>query len=565
MDDIRRVAIYARVSSQSQTDEETIQSQVAALTHRVKADGGHLEAEMRFLDEGYSGSTLQRPALERLRDLIHASGVDRLYVHSPDRLARKFVLQAVLLEEFTKQRVEVVFLTSPNADASPESNLLLQMQGMIAEYERAKILERTRRGRRFNARQGRVSVLSHAPYGYRYVSKHQGDGEARYEVVEDEARLVRELFGWVALEGLSLAAVARRLAERNVRTRKGLKRWDIATLRGILVNPAYHGEAQWGKTRMEPRATVRRPNRGQPEIPRQAQVARPTAMHERERIAVPALVGKDLFDAVAERLAENQRHQREHRTGAKYLLSGLLICGRCGAAYCGRKSGAGAKRYVYYRCLGTDKYRNGGESLCQNAAVPVSLESEIWADACELIQNPQRLRMELERRLSPEPTRDDKGALQGSITRLKRQLARLLEMYEMDHLEKEDFVSRVQGVKARLEREEKAYGERAKEEQLANDRAVLLTEFESFSSRLKINLETTDFATKRKLLQMLIKRIEVRNDDVQIVYKVKPYPDTQSPKGENLQHPLKSQERLQRTKNSEILCTCVISGDSRLL
>jgi site-specific DNA recombinase len=539
MDDVRRVAIYARVSSQSQADEATIQSQVAALEHRVTVDGGRLEPEMRFLDEGYSGSTLQRPALERLRDLIHASGVDRLYVHSPDRLARKFVFQALLLEEFAKLQVEVVFLTSPNSDASPESTLLLQMQGMIAEYERAKILERTRRGRRFSARQGRVSVLGRAPYGYRYVSKHEGDGEARYEVVEDEARLVRELFRWVALEGLSLAAVARRLAEQHVPTRKGLERWDIATLRGILVNPAYHGEAQWGKTRMQPRTSVRRPNRGQPEVPRQAQVARPTATHERERIAVPALVSKDLFDAVAERLAENRRHQRERQAGATYLLSGLLVCGRCGAAYCGRKSGAGAKRYLYYRCLGTDKYRNGGASLCQNAAVPAALESEVWADVCELIQNPERLRMELERRLNPEPTGGDKEALQSSITRLKRQLARLLEMYEMGHLEKEDFVSRVQGVKARLEREEKAYGERTKAEQVADDRVKLLAEYETFGSRLRTGLETMDLAAKRKLLQMIIKRIEVGNDEVTIVYKVKPYPGAGSPQDDNLQHPLK--------------------------
>jgi len=494
---------------------------------------------MRFLDDGYSGTTLHRPALERLRDLIHAGGVDRLYVHSPDRLARKFVHQAILLEEFDRQRVEVVFATSPQSDASPESNLLLQLQGMIAEYEREKILERTRRGRRFKARQGYVSVLGHAPYGYRYVSKFEGDGEARYEVVEDEAGLVRELFRWVALEGLSLTALVRRLAERQVPTRKGRTRWDKATLRGMLMNPAYHGEAQWGKTRLEPRTSTRRPSRGQPEVPRRHQVPRPTAAPERECIAVPALVGKDLFDAAGERLAENRLHQRERQSGATYLLSGLLVCGRCGAAYCGRRHGTGTKRYVYYRCLGTDKYRNGGESWCRSAAVTGALENEVWADVCELIQNPERLRMELERRLNPEPTGDDRESLRGSIARLKRQLARLLDLYETGYLEKEEFVSRAQRVKERLTREERAYGQRTQAEQFAKDHAELLADFETFTSRLKTGLEAMDFATKRKILQLFIKRIEVRDEEVHIVYKVQPHPRAHSTRGDNLQHPLK--------------------------
>src|SRR5262245_24430432 len=236
MEDVRRVALYARVSSQRQADEATIESQVAALESRLRADGCRIDPELRFLDDGHSGSTLRRPALERLRDLIHAGGVERLYVHAPDRLARKFAHQAVLLEEFHRRHVEVVFLNAPRSEASPEADLFLQMQGMIAEYERAKILERTRRGRRFGARQGRVSVLGQAPYGYRYVRKHEGGGEARYEVVPDEARVVRDLFRWVGLEGLSLAAVARRLAEQGVPTRTGQR--PSPTARAAAAPPA---------------------------------------------------------------------------------------------------------------------------------------------------------------------------------------------------------------------------------------------------------------------------------------------------------------------------------------
>src|SRR3954467_12228474 len=147
---------------------------------------------------GVSGSTLLRPELERLRDAAYADSFDRLYVHSPDRLARNYAHQFVLMEELLKTGVGVVFLNHPIGD-SAEEKLLLQMQGMIAEYERAKILERSRRGKRHAAQQGRVSALGRAPYGYRYLTKKL-HGEARYEINAAEAEVVRQIFHWVGQE-----------------------------------------------------------------------------------------------------------------------------------------------------------------------------------------------------------------------------------------------------------------------------------------------------------------------------------------------------------------------------
>src|ERR1700741_2083104 len=179
-----RVALYARVSSEQQTEQRTIASQVTALEAKIIEDGLYLEPDHRFIDEGYSGATLVRPALERLRDRVAAGAVDRVYVHSPDRLARRYAYQVLLIDEFRRLGVEIIFLNRP-IGLSPEDDLLLQVQGMVAEYERAKILERSRRGKRHAARQGAVSVLSGAPYGYRYVGKRDG-GVARYEILEDE-------------------------------------------------------------------------------------------------------------------------------------------------------------------------------------------------------------------------------------------------------------------------------------------------------------------------------------------------------------------------------------------
>src|SRR6516164_4857921 len=233
-----RPALYARVSSDQQTEDCTIASQVAALEERIGRDGLTLDPELRFLDQGYSGSTLVRPALERLRDLAAAGAIDRLYVHSPDRLARKYAYQVLLVDELQRCGVELVFLNRA-LGRSPEDDLLLQVQGMVAEYERAKILERSRRGKRHAAQRGSVNVLSGAPYGYRYITKWQGGGTARYEVVLEEARVVRQMFTWVGQERCALAEVCRRLQRQGVSSPKGKSAWDPTTVWGILKNPAY--------------------------------------------------------------------------------------------------------------------------------------------------------------------------------------------------------------------------------------------------------------------------------------------------------------------------------------
>lgn len=194
-----RYALYARVSSDSQTRDHTIASQVTALRERIAADDFALAPDHNYLDEGYSGSILLRPALERLRDAVACGQVDRLYVHAPDRLARRYAHQALLIDEFRRAGVEIVFLNRP-IGGTAEDDLLLQVQGVIAEYERAKILERSRRGRRHAARSGSVSALTGAPFGYRYVNRDQGGGVARFEVVEAEAHIVRLIFAWIGLD-----------------------------------------------------------------------------------------------------------------------------------------------------------------------------------------------------------------------------------------------------------------------------------------------------------------------------------------------------------------------------
>src|SRR6478752_1713399 len=188
-------ALYARVSSESQARDNTIASQVTALRERIAADGFRLEPDHNYVDEGYSGAILFRPALERLRDAVAGGHIERIYVHAPDRLARRYAHQVLLIDEFRRAGAEVVFLNRP-IGGTAEDDLLLQVQGVIAEYERAKILERSRRGRRHAARSGSVSAFTTAPFGYRYVPKDQGGGVARFDVVPQEAQVVQSGFNW---------------------------------------------------------------------------------------------------------------------------------------------------------------------------------------------------------------------------------------------------------------------------------------------------------------------------------------------------------------------------------
>src|SRR4051794_5626574 len=362
-----RVALYARVSSDRQAEQGTIASQVAALEARILQDGLPLEPDHRFIDEGHSGAPPIRPAFERLRDGVAAGSVDRVYVHSRDRLARRYAYQVLLIDEFRCLGVEIVFLNRA-IGLSPEDDLLLQVQGMVAEYERAKILERSRRGKRHAAHQGEVSVLSGAPYGYRYIGKHRGGGVARYEVQEDEAAIVRQIFHWIGRERVSIGEVCRRLRARGCPTRSGKLAWDRSSVWGILKNPAYAGTAAFGKTRVGPLPTRLRPVRGGAEQPRRAYGVYDVAPQAWIGVPVPPLVDVALAEAVGEQLTENRQRSRQSARGQRYLLQGLVVCRQCGYAYYGKAvslaSAKGRRRqYAYYRCCGSDAYRFGGERL----------------------------------------------------------------------------------------------------------------------------------------------------------------------------------------------------------
>jgi site-specific DNA recombinase len=522
------VALYARVSSEQQAQAQTIDSQLAALRERIASDGGLLSPEHEFVDAGYSGSTLIRPALERLRDAVAAGEVARVYVYRPDRLARKYAYQVMLVDEFQRAGVELVVFNRPLGQ-SPEEELLLQMQGMIAEYERAQMLERSRRGKRHKARRGSVNVLGGAPYGYRYVTRLEGGGEARYEIDEEQAPVVRQIFDWIGRERSSIGDVRRRLTAAAILTPAGQTGWDRTTIWGILKNPAYKGQAAFGKTRAGERRPRLRAPRGRSLQPRHVRSSYDQPPEQWLSIPVPALVDEALFDTVQAQLEENRRRARSGQRGTKYLLQGLLVCGCCGYAFYGKPISPSARKhqardYAYYRCVGSDAYRFGGQRLCGNQPLRTDrLEQAVWSAVGQLLAESSRLADEYQRRLEAvqaRPGEADGSLIDQQIAKLRQGIARLIDGYAEGYLDQAEAEPRIRRFKERLQAlEAQAEQLRTQAQQHVNLQLVI-GRLEEFSTKVTTGLEQLDWAGRRELIRTLVKRVEIGQDNVNVVFRV---------------------------------------------
>jgi len=538
--DAIRPAFYARVSSEQQVRKETIDSQIQALRQRIAADGLVLDESLGFADEGVSGSVLVRPALERLRDLVAAGGVDRLYVLCPDRLARSFAHQALLVDEFRRAGVELVFLNHAH-DPTPEGNLLLQVQGVIAEYERAKIQERNRRGKLHAARSGSMSVFGRAPFGYRYIDRKAGGGVARIEIAEDQAEVVRQIFTWVVVDGLSLSEMKRRLEIQGVANPSGGTRWLTSTLGSMLDNPAYAGTAMFGRTRFGPRReTFRRTRRLKDGHLRNPCSIYHTDASEQIAIAVPAIIEPEVFEAARAQLAENRKRKRVGVVGATCLLQGLLVCSKCGYAYVGAWSNPKKPHpYRYYRCGGGIASRFGGVRICTNKILNRSrIDAAVWDDVRGLLLDPTRLAAEHRRRLDgpAEPTDPKATSATKKVAAVRRSIARLIDSYQDGYLEKEEFEPRIRGLRERLAQLEANAAGLAKQERSEEEVKQVIEALEQFAAGVRERLDSSDFTTRRDLIRTLVDRIEVGEETIRIVYKVNIVPFERGPSRGRLQH-----------------------------
>ena len=527
-----RVAIYARVSSDQQAERHTIDSQVNDLMARAAADGREVGAELRFLDEGYSGASLVRPALERLRDTVAWSAVDVVYVQAPDRLARSYVHQAILVEEFARAGTEVVFLNRPIGQ-SPEDTLLLQVQGMFAEYERARMLERSRRGKRHLAQAGAVSVLSRAPYGYRYVGRENGGGAARFEVVEDKADVVRRIFRWVGTNTSPCPGSAGACFEAGVPSPAGNARWSRSMVWTLLSNPAYAGQAVFGKNASIPWTPPLRPARGRAACPSDRSARSRPRPSSGSQSRYRPWSRPTCSRGSQEQLAENRRRNRQRLEGVRYLLQGLLVCAKCGYAFCGRwcpryprEPGHG---YHYYRCCGTESNRFGGQRRCDARVVPVApLDAAVWAEVCRVLADPARVLQEYQRRLDAvrmgaQPV--ELETVERQLSKLRRGIGRLIDSYAEGIIDKAEFEPRIRELRqrvAKLEGDAAALKDAAEQTRSLH---LVIGKLETFAEMVGDRLETADWDTRRTIIRTLVRRIEIDDGAVRVIFRIDPGPN----------------------------------------
>jgi site-specific DNA recombinase len=518
-----KAAIYARVSSARQKEEQTIASQTVALQEYATAAGFEVPAEWVFEDEGFSGATLVRPALERLRDLVAEIEIGVVLCYSPDRLARRYAYQALLIEEFSRCGTEVRFLKGRKAE-TPEDELLIQFQGMIAEYERAQIAERTRRGKLHRARGGSVAVLSGAPYGYRYVRKSEA-GDAHYEIVESQAAVVRELFRRYVEEQESIGSLGRWASWRGLPSATGKAVWDRSVIWAILRNPAYCGRAAYGKTRRcEQRPRINRilRLRGQ-------RVARRPARRERPQdqwteIAVPAIISGQTFELAARRLQEN-KHFASRRTKEPSLLQGLVVCRNCSYSYYRTSTRTKRGKLYYYRCLGSDNYRFEHGRVCHNRPVRQDyLDEVVWQHVISLLADPALIRSELDRRLrelsATSPGVVETVRLETELHRVRTAMDRLLDAYQNELLALDELRSRMPDLRRRQStiRSELAA---LKERTLDREQYLKLAEtLESFLTRLHQAADCAPLEERQRLVRLLLKEVLVGPERIVIRHSI---------------------------------------------
>ena len=517
-------AIYARVSPARQKKDQTIGSQTAALREHAAASRLEVPEEWVFEDEGHSGATLVRPGLEALRDLAAQGCLDVVLVYSPDRLARKFAYQALLIEEFTRAGVRVEFIKNGARGDSPEDQLLVQFQGMFAEYEKAQLMERYRRGKAHRARTGSVNVLSGAPFGYRYLRKTDHAGAA-YEIAEDEAALVAELFRRYADDGASIADLARWLTGQGVPTRTGKHRWDRPVVWAMLRNPAYAGTAVFGKTMAvhQPAGLNRVARLQGRSTPRPVKVAdRPR--EEWTEIPVPAIVTAETFERVQQRLADNKRFAARN-TKVPSLLQGLAACSACGYGYYRTSTRATNKTIYYYRCLGSDDYRYQGGRVCHNQPVRADyLDTVVWDHIAGLLADPALIRAEITKRLerarTSDPVTSQRKRLEAALAKATASISAMIEALAEQLITIDELRARMPHLRAR---EANLRGQIDALDAQAADRQAYLKladDIEGFLTQLHTNAATATVEERQRVLRLLLKDVLIGPEKIAIRHRI---------------------------------------------
>jgi site-specific DNA recombinase len=552
-----KVAIYAGVSTERQAERGTIGSQVAALRNQVSAAQHELISE--FIDDGHSGARLDRPGLDALRDAAEAGLFDAVWCLSPDRLARVYAYQVLVLDELARFGVVVHFTDAPDfAPGDPQATLLTQVQGVIAEYEKAKIAERYRRGKLFRARAGEITTWKTA-YGYRRIARSAATGPAHLEIYEPEAAVVRRVFTDRAA-GTTVREICRRLNADRVPSPTGKATWAHSTLSRLLRNEAYVGRVYFNRTESVP---DRLPARRTRQVPRDRADWIP--------IDCPRIVTDEVFEAAGRVSVDNTRWSPRRAEPGQWLLKGLVKCGTCGVGTnCHKMRGRNGTWHRYYYCRNHDPLRAGGqERRCPERNIRAdALDEFVFDQIKQALLQPDLLLTGEHTVALTAPVPDDE-LLAAELARLGRKVdaadaekRRLVDLYQVGLIELAELQRRAADVSAR-QRELQAKRTSLSEQRTALARGNQVhRRIHDFAQQIRGVIAQLDAAQKQQLLRLLIEEVRVTGWHVQIHLRIaldQPPPDHRVPDQPPAPHqppsqprPLSSEDRLRSVGGEDV-------------
>jgi site-specific DNA recombinase len=510
-----KAVIYARVSTERQAERGTIGSQLEALRAHVTAAGDELAGE--YCDDGHSGARLDRPGLDQMRDAAEAGLFEVVWCLSPDRLARTYAYQVLILDEMARLGVSVRFTDAPGLDEhDPQARLLTQVQGVIAEYERAKISERYRRGKLFRARAGEV-ISWKAPYGYRRIPRG-ADGPAHLEIFEAEAAVIRRIFAERAA-GTTIRQICRQLNAGAVPTPTGSRAvWGTSTLGRILRNEAYIGRTYFNRTEAVP---DRRPGHHSRQVPR------PRA--DWIAISCPAIIADETFEAAGKTSTDNTKWSPRRTGPGAWLLRGLVKCGPCGVGTsCHKMRGRNGTWHRYYYCHNHDPLRAGGEARrCSERNIRAdALDEFVFGQVRAALLDPGLL-LAGEQAIAVHAPIPDDQLLAAELARLDRKLEaaraehrRLVDLYQAGLIDMPELQRRAAAITTRQrELDHKRTSLAAERTDLARGNR-LRHGVESFTTRVLAIIDQLDPAQRQELLRLLIEDVQVTGWHVKIQLRI---------------------------------------------
>jgi site-specific DNA recombinase len=503
----RCAALYARVSTQQQEEEATIASQIAAIETFAQQRTYSLMPQLYFQDQGISGAQLDRPALNRLRDLAAEKVFDVVLCYSPDRLARHYAHQWVLLDELRRVGVEVIFVDQPTVPDGPQGQLWLGLQGLFAEHERTQITERLRRGKLYRMRHGQL-VSPNPPYGYRYIPVSQPGG-GRWLEHPVEAQVVRTIYRWYTEECLTITQIVDRLNGARDHTPSRGKRWHYSTVETILKQPAYTGRAYYNRTRTCPE-TVGQPKKyGRGRLRRPSHEPRPC--EEWIEISVPALIPEEVWQRTQERLEMNQQFASRNNKRHFYLLRSLLVCGVCGRTLTGRTSDG----CTYYYCSNRGKNRDPDVPPHACSIAGRTVEPLVWQAVCELLHNPTLMADAWQAQCEVDDVDPDEAdRLQHRLRALDRQYTRLLDVFQDELIGKDELARRKRRLDAERETVEQRLDQLSRQSYRQQAKTQMLDDFAIFCQKIETSLANPTPEVQQEVIRLLIDHVVVEKGQI---------------------------------------------------